>query len=400
MQILPENLFYKNKFENFVKVKRKIIRWVLTDHCSGTIFVKYYQSKGELQTDLFDFLCSAWGEKSSKFPFRGVPLMLMHDKGSANVSHAVKEFLARLGVEVPDSEPGNPARNGSVEKAQDIVERHFESKLKFQPASSVEELNANALDWATMYNATAIHTRHKMTRTSCWLTIKQEQLKELPSIDILQDLFKNPEEDRTVSPRYSISYRGSEYDLRYIPDLMAGAKVKVVLRPFSWPEIGVVYGGSEHVAKPIPKGDYGYREDAALIGREFKALPENPVQKTLKRAENLAYGDEHTKGQVPFAGMRVFGHQADKIGHTYMPRTGTPMKFDKAGLENRLIPITELFKRLITAGGPVSLEMNRRVREAYGSSILSAEADRLIDEYAATGRVTVAEPDIAQVNAC
>lgn len=387
LEILPENIFYKNKFENFVKIKRKIIRWVLTDHYSGSIYVKYYQSKGERQEDLFDFLCSAWGPKHEKYPFRGVPQLLMMDAGAANSSKAILAFLARLDVQIPPSMPENPARNGSVEKAQDIVERHFESKLRFQPASSIEELNEAAHDWAAGHNAIKKHTRHGMTRTGCWLRIMKEQLRELPGRDILVDLFANPEEDRTVTSRYSISYRGNEYDVRHLQDIRPNAKVKVILRPYIWPEVGVYWYDKEYSIKPIPKIDCNFRDDAAIIGQEYKAMPETITQQAIKRADNLAYGDEHAKGQLPLGGITVFGHQMDKIGHDYLPRAGTPLRFDRDVVLDKEIPITELFKRMIAAAGPLSTDMNRHLRETYGPSIGSADAERLVDEYATTGTV-------------
>ncbi len=400
LEILPENIFYKNKYENFVKVKRKIIRWVLTDHYSGSIFVKYYQSKGERQDDLFDFLCSAWGHKNDKYPFRGVPQLLMMDAGAANTSKAIIEFLKRLDVHIPPSMPENPARNGSVEKAQDIVERNFESRLKFQPASSIEELNAAAIDWAAGFNALKTHSRHDMTRTGCWLRITKEQLRELPSREILVDLFANPEEDRTVSSRYSISYRGSEYDVRHLQDIHPNAKVKVILRPYIWPEIGVYWYDKEYSIRPISIIENGFREDAAIIGQEYKAMPETPCQQAVKRAVNLAYGDEPVKGQVPLGGITVFNHQSDKIGHDYLPRTGTPMRFDRETVLGKEIPITELFKRLIAASGPLTPDMNRSLREAYGSSVCSSEADRLVDEYMTTGTIRVMPRAAAGGSAC
>jgi hypothetical protein len=400
LEILPENIFYKNKFENYMKVKRKIIRWVLTDHYSGSIYVKYYQSKGERSDDLFDFLCSAWGIKHEKYPFRGVPQLLMMDAGAANTSKAIIEFLKRLDVHIPPSMPENPARNGSVEKAQDIVERKFESRLKFQPASSIEELNAAAHDWAAWFNATKKHSRHDMTRTGCWLRVSKEQLRELPAREILVDLFANPEEERTVTSRYSISYRGKEYDLRHLQDIHPNAKVKVILRPYNWPEVGVYWYDKEYSIKPISTIDCNFREDAAIIGQEYKSMPETLTQQAIKRAGNLAYGDERAKGQVPLGGITVFNHQLDKIGHDYLPRTGTPMRFDRDAIIDKEIPITELFKRMISAAGPLSTDMNRHLRETYGSSISASEAERLVDEYAATGTVQGAPVRVAGGTAC
>lgn len=395
LQILARDLFYKNKFENYARIKRKIIRWVLTDHYSGTIFVKYYQSEGERADDLFDFLCSAWEFKHEKLPFRGVCDILMMDPGAANKSALVVNWLSLLGVRVPPGNPHTPTRNGSVEKGQDIVERWFESGLRFNPASTIEELNAWALDWCIWYNGERIHTRHGMTRTQCWLRIGQENLRELPDRELLQALFARPEEERTVSSRYSISFRPAgaryarnEYSLRHIPDLAPGDKVLVVMRPFDWPAIGVKHQGAEYAASPILTDDAGFNLDAAVIDREFKSLPETPVQQAAKRAENLAYGDDRKKGAVPFSDLTVMGGMADRIGHDFIPRRGTPITVDREGLSERHIPIAELMKSLISVGGPLSPAMNRLLREAYGKSIPRSEAERLVDEYASAGTLT------------
>ena len=395
LQILPRELFYKNKFENYAKIKRKIIRWVLTDHYSGAIYVKYYQSAGERAEDLFDFLASAWEPKHEKFPVRGVPEILMMDPGAANKSKPVVALLRHLDVDVPAGLPGTPTRDGSVEKAQDLVERWFESGLKFNPASSIEELNECALDWCVWYNATKKHTRHGQARTTMWLRIPSDKLREMPDRDLLRHLFAHPSEERTVSSRYSISYRPGnaryekqEYSLRHIENLMPGAKVSVVMRPFSWPEISVIYDGQEYAAGPIEKDAAGFATDAAIIGQEFKSLPETPVQRAAKRADNLAYGDEKKKGAIPFSDLQVMGNLSERVAHDFMPRKGVPHALTSADLPQKDIPVTTLFKRLIAEHGQISLGLNTAIRSTYGASIPEGEADRIAAEIAATGTFT------------
>ncbi|NVD26271.1 hypothetical protein HTZ97_16775, partial [Desulfuromonas acetoxidans] len=74
LAILDERDFREKKPKNFAKIKQRLIRMVLVDHCSGTIFVKYYVAAGESQSITFDFLSSAWhGLGHDQFPFRGVP---------------------------------------------------------------------------------------------------------------------------------------------------------------------------------------------------------------------------------------------------------------------------------------------------------------------------------------
>jgi hypothetical protein len=410
LKILPIQRFYKNKFANYVKIKRKIIRWTLTDHYSHTIYVKYYQSEGERMEDLFDLLCSAWkGGQHEKLPFRGVPKILMMDAGAANMSKPMQAFLAGLGVKVPAGMPENAARDGSVEKAQDLVERHFESRLKIQPATSIDELNAWALDWMAGFNGTHIHRRYNAPRTACWMGIQHDQLVELPDRDLLENLFAYPEVARTVTPQYAISYKPNSdkyearlYDVRHIEDIAPGAKVMVILRPHEYPAVGVMYQEREYLVQPIAIGDAGFRADAATIGEEFKAMPETPTQQAIKRGENLAYGEDRAKGQAPFTGMQVYGRDADKVGASYLPRAGVPHQITRQDVcLTREIPVMEALKRLSADIGPVPPELNRAIRATYGASIPEDEAERIIGEIKATGSFTPPPaPAAAQEGAC
>jgi hypothetical protein len=398
LQIMREDKFYKNKWENFAKVKKKLIRYILADHFSHTLYVKYYYTGGETQENLYDFLLSAWaGGKHDKFPFRGVPLCMLWDKASANVSHAIREFLKRLDIEIPPGLPDNPRRQGSAEVAQNLVESKFESRLKFQPAYSVNELNEWALDWCVWFNGTQRHTRHRMPRTECWLGIKKEELRELPEPEMLHYLFANPEADRTVKSDYTISFaykhHGSkDYRLKHIPGIIPNrSKVKVILRPFHWPEIGVIYDDKEYLVKPMEKVAGGFSAHSAIIGQEFKAMPETVTQQAVKQMDSLAYGEHQGKDAVPFEGITVFGNQADKVDTTYIPRRGATLNItgNNAFLDKE-IPIMTLFSKLRKKMGRISPELNRAVRETYGSTITLAEADRLA-ELAANGELTAAD---------
>ncbi|MDY6791539.1 MAG: hypothetical protein SWH54_09745 [Thermodesulfobacteriota bacterium] len=395
LHMMREDKFYKNKWQNFATVKKKLIRYILTDHFSHIICVKYYYTGGETQANLYDFLLAAWsGGKREKFPFRGVPFFMLMDAGAANISKAILAFLERLEIEIPKSLPHNPGRQGSAEVAQNIVESKFESRLRFQPAQTVQELNDWALDWCVHFNGTKKHTRHGMTRSECWLKIKKEELRELPDKDILHDLFAEPETDRTVTGRYSISFRSEEYNLKHIEGLLPNrSKVKVVLRPFLWPEIGVIFKDQEYLVKPIGRVDGGFREDAAVIGREYKRMPDTLTQKAKKRGENLAFGEDRPKDAVPFGGITVFGNQADKVNRTYMPRLGTPLNTAKTAenVGQKQIPIMTVLKKLSTALGLITPELNTAIRQAYGTSMSLAESDRLYHMAMDHGSLTPAD---------
>ena len=395
LQILDQRQFYKNKPENFGKIKRKIIRWTLTDHYSGSIFVKYYQSDGEKALDLFDFLISAWEAKSDgRLPFRGVPQLLMMDAGSANKSRAIVEWLRLLDVEVPKGNPETPTRDGSVEKAQDIVERWFESGLRFEPATSIEQLNEWALDWCVWHNASRTHSRHGQNRTACWMKIRPEQLRELPARAVLQDLFAQPEQERTVTPQYAISFGSESYSLRHVAELAPGDKVKVKVRPFDLPALTAIWRDVEYAVMPIALDEAGFPLDAPVIGRDYKALPETATQKAVKRSDNLAYGEDRKPGARPFAGeLEVMGNQASKVKAAYLPRRGTEHHLSRTEVAARQVPVIDVIRRIAAEVGSVSPVLNRSIKAIYGASISTSEADRIVAEIIRTGGFTPPAPE-------
>ena len=226
---MDERDFRAKKPKNFAKIKQRIFRLVLADHFSHYLYVKYYETSGENAVMTFDFLSSAWrGGKHDKTPFRGVPNFLLMDAGSANVAKGILALLERLEIEIPKNMPHNPRRQGSAEVAQNIVETHFESRLHLEPATTIEQLNEWVTDWLVRWNGKRIHRRHKMTRMACWMTIKQAQLRDMPGDEIMQYLFANPEETRTVAQDNTISFRGETYRLKHIEGIRPRARVQVI----------------------------------------------------------------------------------------------------------------------------------------------------------------------------
>lgn len=411
--ILREDLFYKNKPANFGKIKQKIIRYVIVDHCSHCVFFRYYVAAGERMLDVFEFLKTAWrGGLHEKLPFRGVPFLLLRDPGAANISRPIMGLLEALGVECPEGMPHNARRQGSVETTHgNIIETKFESRLRFSPAATIEDLNAWAVDWACWFNAAKNHTRHRMTRTQCWLTIRPEQLRELPADDLMQYMFAHPSEERLVDGHWCISFAykpgdSRTYSLRHLRDagvIPGRTRVGVVVRPYTWPEITVIHDGVEYAASPMEVDAYGFAADAAVIGQEYRAVPQSETQRAVAEMVEDAYGEAGMRGEgasrrpkphaVPHAGLQVFGIHAGKVEVDFLPKPGREMAVAgrvEAGAEARRLPVAEVLKRLVAAsGGRLDPEVNRAVREAFGASVGVADARRL-EELARGGRLTVA----------
>jgi len=381
IRMMDERDFREKKPENFLKVKQRIIRMICADHFCHFIYPKYYLAAGENQRITYDFLMSVWrGGLHDLLPFRGVPFFLLMDAGSANIAKGLLNFFKRLEIQLPENMPHNPKRQGSAEVAQNIVERDFESGLRLEPATSMDELNAWAMDWCVYYNATQVHRRTQTTRTSTWLTITPEQLRELPSDEVCQMLYAEPEVSRIVRQDNTITFNNQDYRLKHIPGIRPKKEVMVIVRPYVWPKVGVMFNEQEYIVEPIGKLAGGFSADAAIIGQEYKQNPDTAVDRARKANENLAYGEgKRKKDDLPFGGtLQVMGQMAEALDKVVMmPKRGTPIEIDRAQTA-QLLPVTRLLMMVRDAlGGAVPPEVNRELRERYQDGIDQATAERV-----------------------
>lgn len=383
ISIMREDEFYKNKLENFKKIKTPLQRYILTDHFSGFFYVKYYLADGETAENLFDFLCAAWEAKSdNRMPFRGAPACMLMDGGCRAKARAMGlGFWDGLGIDILPGLPGNSRRQGSVEVTHCIWEEWFETRLRVDPATSLEDLNRKAFGFCLWYNASKTHTRHGFKRLSLWLTITREQLRELPDRAELCDLLNKPEEERTVTSG-TISFQGKEFRLRGL-GIPHGAKVTVIKNLYKWKD-GIVVIGYENqryevaAIEKLPAELGGFSANAAIIGQEYKAQPETATQKAAKRMDEAAYGttDPNRRKETPFYGMNAFEGFAEKVGNlATLPKRGTPLEISRpAEIIQR--PIIDLFKQLRSAGVEITPALNSELRAEFGASI---DAGRMAD---------------------
>ena len=397
--LIDERDYNPKKMQNMAKIKTRITRYLLTDHFSGLFYVKYYLAAGESQKLLYDFLISAWSHKQDdRYPFRGVPFYILWDAASAARAKAMKHLIEGLKITTPEGMPHNPRRQGSVECTQNIVERRFESKLRFEPAFEVEQLNAWALDWQIYHNAAENHSRHGMTRAACWMLITQAQLRELPERDVLQALFSFTAEEnmRLVGGNYQISFsiRAGEvkkYWLKHIPGLLpTRSKVMVRINPYLWPTVNVIYNEVSYEVEPVemlPAVLGAFRADAPVIGEEYAAQPETLTQQAGKRIENYAYG-ENAEGmaqraeRIPYAGITVMGNQAEKLGTlVHMPKRGSAIEIDR-DVTARQIQFVDLLKMLERAGMELTPKINQELKAKHGETIDVKEAELVVKAFA------------------
>ncbi len=352
LQVMDEKQFYKNKPANVTRIQNeRLIRYAVADHFEHEILVRYFLGS-ECAAHLTEFLIWAMSPKAGHI-VHGVPFICQMDMGSANTSAMTLNLLKQLDVRVIIHERHNSRANGSVEKAHHIVEREFESGLSFQHVRDLADLNEKALIWANHFGATKRHTRYGKPRHDLWMTIKPEQLRIAPSLDLMRELVTTHPVNRRVSNDLDISftvkgYPKCRYDVRFVPGVMAGANVPVVVNAYRAPAVQVGFADSETgellwmTIEPIALGEDGRRADAPVIGEQQRQAPRGLLERNRDAVMQRTYGGENAeeaaankeRGALAFGGeVDPFKRAAEAQLPAYLPRRGTPLHAEARQVE-------------------------------------------------------------------
>ncbi|MEG0051658.1 MAG: transposase [Comamonas sp.] len=388
---MDKNVFYKNKPENFEKIKRqRLTRYVLTDHCSGGIFV-HYVAGGESIVNMAEAFLAAIAPRPQQ-QMHGVPFHLMMDPGSAGIGGAFKTLLRRLQVTPVVNEAGNPRAKGQVENAHNLVETNFESGFKFQHVPSIAWINEQAALWMRYYNSVRVHTRHGLTRWAKWMEITQQQLR-LVDAELARQLLTHEPATPKVDRELQVRFNGRVWSVKQVPGVMVGEKLTVTFNPFNPATAYVLERDSQgnelliEVAEVLTDA-HGFAESAALIGREYKALPETMADANRKLVERIATGaatDEQAaaarKAKVlPLGGtLDPYKHHSDLPAVTALPRRGielqTGMSTQKAPA--RLLSGFEAAAELRRMGLVMTREKTAQLRAWYPDGVPEDQLDDL-----------------------
>lgn len=356
MQVMDEKKFYKNKPQNVKKIEKdRVIRYVITDHFSGSIYVEYVYGS-ESAENLTEIFLHCIQKRSDQEPMHGVPFILYTDKGCANTSGLFKNLLERLSVNFIAHATGNSQAKGQVENAQNIVETQFEGRLRFMHVDSLQQLNAMAEKWRLMWNATKIHSRTKRTRNAVWQTIREQQLRIAPPLELCQELLSTAPVERTVAANLTVSYsiKGygqNDYDVRHVDGVYPKAKLKIVVNPYRAPCIDVITvneKGEEVLVtcEPLQTDWVGFSTYAATIGEESKAMPDSVIDSKRKavikqayNADTLAQADKAiAQKQAAYEGQLNIMADVDHSDiPTYIRRTGQAL--DTPQQQRQLAPL-------------------------------------------------------------
>ncbi len=414
---------YKNKIVKTARsIRKELLRYAVVDHCTGAFYFRYFYASGERAIDGARFLFEAMrpkddliktafngssASKIGKYHFHGVPFVLVPDKGSIIAAKANQALLSSLKIDLRPHMPGNPRAKGSVEGLMHHL-NSFEARLRLRRPSSLEELNAWALDRCIYVNA-AKKMRNVAPRSALWSTIARDQLRLCPDEELYHLLVREPSIERTCDGSCFISVDGRAY---FVPDTEAAHRKVIVSRhPFEYPSVEVHYNGNVWLCEPVERDRYGRLSQGVRYG-EYKAPKHTEVQNAKTDMEQIAgtWGltfkgtGDHRRAEAPPLGfespLQVFGHQAEKVPENvqFIARTGTPMEIEDpaAGIPNpvrshgafevareiapRLMSTSDFLSRLASEIGPIPRALNQAVRAAYPEGVEAASAGGIIDD--------------------
>ncbi len=406
----------KNKIVKTAKtIRRELLRYAVVDHCSGALYFRYFYSSGERAIDGAQFLYEAmrpktdlFPEAEGKYPFQGVPFILVTDKGSIATAKANHALFEALRMELITHLPGNPRGKGQVENAHNIVERKFEGRLKFMRIRDVDHLNAEAHVWMREFNGARVHSRHGHTRYGLWQKIRAEQLRLAPPRALCEQLLTTKPEPRTVTGSLMISYRvkgfdPADYSLRHIDEVRVGETVEVCVNPYRAPNIDVIVKRTDgtqttYECAPIARNEAGFWAGAPVIGREYQGAPDTLTDRHRKEMAKQAFGvetqrevDAKRKDRTPaFDGIDPVSYLKDQTHAHYMPRRGQHLPVEVPRNTPALITPTQALIRLArTLGRPLLPEEHESFTRAYPQGLtdedLQAWLTQRPDEHQATG---------------
>lgn len=410
--LMDADKFYKNKLENYAKIKLKVWRYVLYDHTSALLAVRYYEARGENPAILFEFLAWAWGRQEGR-EFHGVPRFLVWDKGSANTAKTIKSLLEALEVTPIEHAAGQARVKGGVEGGNNIVETKFESRLRFEPVTSVEQLNAAALAWQNAFNADMIPRENNALRRAgmvptaryhLWRKITAEQLRMLPPVEMCRPLLEGIEvvrrvRDMHITFKHPAAERTRTYKVAGLDGISNGDEIAV--RPLLFGDCAIHvrvarYDGEDAIyrveAEPMPD-EYGMPLSAPVWGESHKAMAQTDADRAAKRMDALAYPGEDAAKQrqkqaAPFGGtLDAHSHLAGISLPAGLARRGTEIGVpDRMHVEVK--PLNHVQMAMALSRAPWwSAEVYQQMARLYPNGCLEAELDQVAARLQAAPRL-------------
>lgn len=399
---MPPGEFYKNKPGNFEKIKRqRLTRYVITDHCSGAIFV-HYVAGGESIVNMTDSFLRAIVERPDQQLY-GVPFHLMMDPGGDNT--VVRNLLRRLQVEPIVNKAGNARAKGQVENAHNIVECNFEVGFKFGHVPGIEWINTQAARWMRWYNSVKVHGRHGLTRYQKWMEIKPSELRVIQAgVDLKALVFGKPER-RKVNQWCQIEFGSASWKVGHVPGVMLDEWLDVVVNPFDPDSLFAVQidPGQHETLIPLARVEldaHCFQADGAHIGREYKQQADTLLETNRKAIERFATGTETDEAaeaarkakKLPFGGTVDAYKYLDKLPNVEpLPRRGTALDIatQTTATPERILSGFEVAAELSRRGVKMDADKNRLIAQWFPEGVPESEVDGLQQRLTVRARLRV-----------
>lgn len=400
LQVMAEDVFYKNKPANVAKVEsERVWRYVVTDHASGCLYARYVMG-AESAVNLVESFIHAIQPRAGE-PFHGVPFNLMMDPGSANTSATARNLFKALQVRILTNKPGQPRAKGQVEEGNNLIERKFESGLRFVPVRDLDHLNETVGRWLTWFNGTADHGRHAMTRFAAWQLIAADELRLAPAPDLCRELARSAPQQRKVAPDLTISFQGQQYHVDRVPGVMVGEKLEICTNPYRLGGAQAITWGEDgreiyHLLPAVERDRFGFDQRGAVIGEEHKSRVKTRADENRETVEALAMGTHDAEASsakrkakaLPFDGqINPFQRSEEYQAPAWMPKRGTEHPLQTPDLQAP--PLTHiaaaklLRAELEAVGGAWSTQRYAWLVERYPAGVPESAIAGLLAELAA-----------------
>ena len=266
---------YKNKPLGPDRLRLQV--YGIWDMFSGYTISRYVVAKGETSLDAMDFLCYALEPKQDKrIVFEGVPDDLWSDQGALFKSHAARDLLARLGINIVTGKPYNKERQGGVERANRTRWSRFERPmlLRADQYITLSDLNARLAEFEIKENAAKVG-REKIddtlySRTTSFrygIAKRQNPPKQMP-LNAMATMAL--EAKRKVDRNGIFSWKSIEYELKNLHDCWIIARVQATNAATGTIVVEDIKSGELHEARPYQTRKYG-----EIIGTKKTAAEHN-----------------------------------------------------------------------------------------------------------------------------
>lgn len=362
LHIMKVKEFNDNKPKNLQRIMaNRVWSYEITDHTTGWLYVEYVMG-AESGENFCSVLINAMQERGGADMMHGVPKQLYMDKGAANTSAMTRNLCRALDITDISHATGVARATGQVENARKLIEEHFEFGLKYRPVADLDELNALAKRWRSVWNAEQKHRRHGLTRTNAWMKITSDQLIKAPPVEVCMELaVTGPVERKVTTGQYGhyINLDGEKYDVSHL-DVETGQTLEIVRAPLRENAVQALMtdeNGYEvrRILPLIVKGEWGFPEKAPTIGESFNTPAETTGQKVLKEIEQIMTGTDSVEAAekarkskaIPLGGeFDPYKPLDDTQLPEYLPKRGTDHGLKAPQVEAVPLSVTQVAMRL------------------------------------------------------